>query len=188
MIKVYFIKKDYFNYVPIKCPYLTHTTADDFCPFAHNKYEIDYHPLIFKTLICKKTTCLVKSEKYLFFCPQGHQNDLRHVYNSKNPIIIKLIQICLKENLFTFNKYSCQRELEFLFASQVLCSEFNPSTYKTKACPLGEFCRLDPKLCLNYHNDKERRRDPNRNYDNKNCPEIFLNKLYSDPKSCSKVK
>ena len=38
--------------------------------------------------------------------------------------------------------------------------EFNPLTYKIYKCPLGLICKLDPKLCLNYHNKNDKRRNP----------------------------
>ena len=38
--------------------------------------------------------------------------------------------------------------------------EFNPLTYKIYKCPLGLICKLDKKLCLNYHNKTDKRRNP----------------------------
>lgn len=38
--------------------------------------------------------------------------------------------------------------------------EFDLNTYKVFKCPLGENCNVDYHLCLNYHDPKERRRDP----------------------------
>jgi len=48
-------------------------------------------------------------------------------------------------------------------------SEFHPSTYKIYKCPLY---KLDKKLCLNYHGDGDRRRNPDF-FKATLCPNLF---------------
>ena len=50
--------------------------------------------------------------------------------------------------------------------------EFNPLTYKIYKCPLGSICKLDQKLCLNYHNSTERKRNP-KYYKAFLCPNLY---------------
>lgn len=69
--------------------------------------------------------------------------------------------------------------------NQSLPSEFNPVTYKTMQCPLGKFCRLDSKLCLNFHDLCERRRDCTKfKYEWPNCKFIYRAGKYIDPRHC----
>jgi hypothetical protein len=69
--------------------------------------------------------------------------------------------------------------------NQSLPSEFNPRTYKTMKCPLGKYCRLDSKLCLNFHDLSERRRDCSKfKYDWSNCKFIYRAGKYIDPRHC----
>jgi hypothetical protein len=73
---------------------------------------------------------------------------------------------------------------------QILPSEFNPITYKTVACPLRKYCKLDSKLCLNYHSFEEKRRNPKKfRYSAKNCINTYdvLKKVWKDSDSCLDV-
>ena len=56
-----------------------------------------------------------------------------------------------------------------------LPEKFDLSTYKVFKCPLAESCYVDYHLCLNYHDEKERRRDPNflKIERNEYCPNIL---------------
>ena len=69
-----------------------------------------------------------------------------------------------------------------------LPSEFHPSTYKTVECPLGTSCKLDTKLCLNYHNLLERRRDPIKyKYSAKHCEYTYSNNKWTNTLNCRLV-
>jgi hypothetical protein len=72
--------------------------------------------------------------------------------------------------------------------SPSLPSEFHLNTYKTVECPLGISCKLDTKLCLNYHDLLERRRDPTKNkYAAKHCEYTYSNNKWKNPLNCRLV-
>ncbi len=72
--------------------------------------------------------------------------------------------------------------------NRALPMEFNPINYKTIECPLGDYCKLDGKLCLNYHSVNDRRRDYLRySYKGMVCENVFINGKFIPSKSCLKV-
>ena len=58
--------------------------------------------------------------------------------------------------------------------SDFIPTEFNPATYKMYRCPLGPICKLDVKLCLNYHSKNDKRRNPDL-YEPELCPNLYKN-------------
>jgi hypothetical protein len=96
------------------------------------------------------------------------------INNIKNKINKK--EIIEDENLELFLQKKAKDTGDFL------PSEFNPLTYKLYKCPLGPICKLDKKLCLNYHGNGDRRRNPNF-YKAELCPNLFeKNKRKKDAK------
>ena len=65
-----------------------------------------------------------------------------------------------------------------------LPTEFNPLTYKIYKCPLGPICKLDKKLCLNYHGNADKRRNPNF-YQAKLCPNLYENNKRKKDAKCN---
>jgi hypothetical protein len=68
----------------------------------------------------------------------------------------------------------------------MLPQEFDLNTYKVYKCPLGENCFVDYHLCLNYHDPRERRRDPifYKIEKNEYCPHIRAEGRLLDPEKC----
>lgn len=146
-VRIIFLPLDFFNYICLRCEEDCNMERE--CPFSHNDNEYNYHPLYYKVIPCERMdSCLKES------CPNAHKDDMRIIYNVNNPII-KRLECLLNSSLssmdivpnFTFNSYKLS-----------LPAEFDPRTYKTFPCPLGDFCLLNSKLCLNYHGLLERRR------------------------------
>jgi len=142
----------YYNYVPFECT--LHPASDsidmtsDQCIYTHNSFELNYHSLVYKTKLCKKSPC----EK---ICYKAHNlgEEFRRIYDFRNKGIIDLtvkLENCslLKNSLINYMT---------LFE---VSTTFSLDTFKTMACKLPGYCGQDPHLCLNYHEDKERRRPP----------------------------
>lgn len=73
---------------------------------------------------------------------------------------------------------------------QVLPSEFNVVSYKTIRCPFENNCLVKhPVLCLNYHDWKDRRRNPKKSlYGNQPCPLVSTQDgKYRETKYCIRV-
>jgi len=83
---------------------------------------------------------------------------------------IKIIKDILSELKLTKkgkdSKYKAKEKNDFI------PTEFNPLTYKMYRCPLGPICKLDRKLCLNYHSKKDKRRNPIL-YKAEFCPNLY---------------
>ncbi len=118
--------------------------------------------------------------------------DFRYIYNPKQGTFKKLTFLFEKYDLFThpannpllkgFNK-------NLNISDHNLPSEFHPHSYKTKECPLGSSCKLDSKLCLNFHNIFERRRDPNKYvYSAKYCNMVYFENKWRSPLNCKNVR
>ena len=179
----------YFNYINVKCSYKSHDINDDSCPYSHNQIEISYHPFNLKTRLCRdKEHC---SKEY---CGNSHSlnEDFRYIYNPKQGIFKKLSFLFEKYDLFTDSANiphlkSFNQNLN-MGDHQNLPSEFHPHLYKTKECPLGSGCKLDSKLCLNYHNIFERRRDPTKfEYSAKSCTMVYFENKWKSPLNCKNV-
>jgi hypothetical protein len=166
--------------------YITHSDTDENCPFAHNNFEILYHPLLLKIKFCREIIC--RSELDCSFAHKSQsgkkeleiKSGIRLIYPVKSYQTRKIIHTC-------GNDLDPQVDVTNLknILNASLPSEFNPFTYKTIECPLGIHCRLESKLCLNYHNLSERRRNCEKfKYDWPNCKFIFRANKYIDPRHC----
>jgi hypothetical protein len=175
IFKVYL---EYFNYICIPCS--KQNCMNDNCPFSHNQYEIKYHPLVLKTKFCLNKNC---NNEY---CSEAHNltDDFRIIYNQNKNGIIDIIRYSEAGGIFQTENF-LKKEI-----NDILPFEFNPNSYKTVKCPLGKFCKLDRKLCLNYHVDKERRRDLRAIfYDANICTSVFdsQEKQWLEPENCANV-
>ena len=183
--------KLFFNYIPITCNMKKHKDVDlkakldhrelEACPFSHNKIEEMYHPFVYKKFRCFKPQCNEEN------CVLYHVDDK----NKNNPIdmetevdfdsdeIINLSKVLSslrmsKEDIKNDENLGIFLQNKARETGDYIPSEFNPSTYKIYKCPLGPICKLDKKLCLNYHGDGDRRRNPNF-YKATLCPKLFKN-------------
>lgn len=144
--------KYHYNYVPIKCK--DHISSSDIekntlCKYSHTENEINYHPLTYKTLVCRVKECNVP------YCSKAHgidTNDLRLIYSYNINEFMKLAN--------TIQKHSLGNQLASYSDFIKRPNEFNPSNYKVLKCELRECGKQDRRLCHNYHLLEERRRPP----------------------------
>lgn len=166
--------KLFFNYMPVSC---TKNDKKEDCPFAHNENEKKYHPFVYKKFKCYAKVCEDEN------CPFYHINDDNEPIDMETEVdfdsekMIDLLALFSCKNLNQEDSigneklelYLQKKEKE---SGDFLPSEFNPLTYKIYKCPLGPICKLDKKLCLNYHGLTDRRRNP-KYYKPKLCPNLF---------------
>ena len=163
--------KLYFNYIPVKCLKESHTgqysqindKQDEIenCPFAHGIVEETYHPFVYKKFKCHKNGCI---DKNCFLYHESIKDDMETEvdFDSDEMLNLQNVLSSSKEDIKITPKDS----------GNFIPSEFNPSTYKIYKCPLGPICKLDKKLCLNYHGPGDKRRNPN-SYKAKLCPNLY---------------
>ena len=154
------------------------------------------------------------------FYAHDFKEDFRLLPRLEKEEIKELIIQCIKSEVFGFNfihnlpanlnkienftkkheQYNSSVTKEFIsnligkresqFKYEILPSEFNPLTYKIYKCPLEKQCKLDVKLCLNYHDYFDRRRNPREfKYGKKVCKNVFdkEKKIWKNLKYCPKV-
>ena len=145
----------------------------DACRYAHNQYELDYHPLVYKTEICQyessnQFNCIKLSER----CPKAHSlRDLRDIHE-----IFKKLKANAEAPIINDTIYTSVLEKPKL-------TEFSLDTYKTIECPDKDGCNT--KYCLYYHNEFEQRRNPTKYpYYKDSCSNIYSNGRFDNPKNC----
>ena len=171
--------KLFFNYIPIKCISKLHkenTEERVNCGFSHNHMELFFHPFVYKKFKCRQKDCKKDSE-----CGFYHSNndgdalDMETEVDFDSNEIINLVKIL---STLSINKKDEKNNKiinsEKNKKNNFIPTEFNPSTYKRYRCPLGPICKLDNKLCLNYHGAKDKRRNPEL-YEAKLCPNLYEN-------------
>ena len=186
--------KLYFNYIPIKC-LENHQSGDtekkETCGFSHNKIELQFHPFVYKKFKCVLPDC--KKDCYCYYY---HTNNDGETLDMETEVDFDSNEINhLKEVLASLNldkKDNDNKEKKSIFLnnkskekSDFIPTEFNPETYKRYKCPLNSICKLNNKLCLNYHNEKDRRRNPDI-YEAKLCPNLFKNNKRIKDAHCDK--
>ena len=171
--------KLYFNYAPIKC-YANHQddAQKEKCGFAHNEIELKFHPFVYKKFKCSIKDCkdsycnfyhtnndgeLIDFETEIDF-DSDEINNLKEVFKSLN--LSKKDNDSIEKSKISLNKQNEKKDF--------IPTEFNPKTYKRYKCPLGPICKLNKKLCLNYHDKGDKRRDPEL-YEAKLYPNLFKN-------------
>ena len=190
--------KLYFNYIPIRCVIKKHTDIEkrksidpkivEECPFAHNKMEEIYHPFVYK-----KFKCFIK-KKCDDNCPLYHSNEDNIPIDMETEVDfdsyeMKNLSKVLSSLKLNKDDIKNDEQMELFLQKKArdtgdfLPTEFNPSTYKLYKCPLGKICKLDKKLCLNYHGNGDRRRNPNF-YKAELCPNLYEKKKRKPDAEC----
>jgi hypothetical protein len=144
------IKEKYvYNYYPIKCKH--HLDPKSFpaeCKFSHTENEINFHPLVYKTKICRIKNCDSK------YCHNAHginKGDFRRIYPFYNRSLIQLTMYMeVHQDADKLKNY-----LDLIDNP----GSFSIDTYKVKQCK-NPGCSIDRRLCYNYHKIEERRRPP----------------------------
>ena len=178
--------KLFFNYIPLKCPKKKHISIEERekispkrlekCEYAHNITEEKFHPFVYKKFKCFDKKCDGKNCP-LYHVKNDNENDMETEidFESKEiqdlQILLQTLKIEKKENenddpLYVFLNQKMKNNNNYI------PTEFNPKTYKIFKCPLGKLCKLEKILCLNYHNDQDRRRNPFL-YEDKLCPNLY---------------
>jgi hypothetical protein len=155
------------------------------CIFSHNSMEILYHPLGLKTRLCRN-----KKNCHADYCAYAHnlQEDFRFLYGKENFLYKKLIFLFKKFDLFPDMTTVYKTKSNPISLKEKLPSEFHPDTYKTIECVMGNHCKLDQKLCLNYHNLFEKRRDLRLHfYSSRYCEDVVNEGKWKNPLNCKKV-
>ena len=148
-----------FNYIPIKCG--EDQCNNNNCPYSHNEYEMEYHPLFYKTKYNSQG-----SQGYLEKTANNLLDDFRIIYNYKNENIINLLKLLDEKKIakISFRDY---------YKNKI--NSFDIKTFKTLECPSvknGITCPKDSHLCYYYHTPSERRRPPTLyRYTNEMCPD-----------------
>lgn len=118
----------------------------ELCRYAHNKYEINYHPFIYKLAKCENPIC-AQDVKLNYLCPGYHIHD-------KPPA--KIAQLA---------RYFVQQHQNQFFQEDSRSPNIRPvrppldlNTFKTEPCDIKASHNF--KECIYYHsNKKDRRRD-----------------------------
>jgi hypothetical protein len=168
------------------------------CIFSHNYSEVNFHPLKYKTKICKNKNCQLKgvSISHDFSCYFAHNKDefVQNFIISQFSEILseldRLINVEKNKNNEMLKKFSVTNKLiENL-------EGFDIFNFKTKSCKRRILC-IDIKKCNFYHSNLERRRDlqvlqlittkiQNFNINNQPCENIFKEGKWLDPILCPK--
>ena len=158
-----------YNYIPKFCK--NEKCDNKNCIYSHNKNEVNYHPLLYKTEFKDDSDY---SESNIALCPtaQNYEEDFRIIYNYKDQNIISLM------NLLEHECNTKKRIKDFYKIKKI--RNFNLNTFKIMKCRKKE-CDKDQHLCYFYHNPSERRRPPYLyRYTNERCEDFKL----KDDKKC----
>ena len=189
--------KLFFNYIPIKCILKKHIDSVEKnktnqweieeCSFAHNKVEQLYHPFVYKKFKCFKRKCDDKNCVLYHENEDGISTDFETEVDFDSNEIINLQTVLSSLNL-SKEGIKQNEKLEIFLQKKAkdtgdfIPTEFNPLTYKIFKCPLGPICKLEKKLCLNYHGNSDKRRNP-KYYKAELCPNLYeKNKRIKDAK------
>lgn len=147
------IKKDvngYYNYIPEICTEHVNIIVSDVdgCRKAHNDNEVNYHSLVYKTNYCKK-----RCNDGMCYKAHNLEDDFRRIYDYGRKDVVELTIKLEDSELFKHN-------LVNYMSYFMMPDDFSLDSYKVNPCKLVGFCTVDPHLCLNYHDIKERRRPP----------------------------
>ena len=179
--------KLYFNYFPITCKRKEHKEIElsqkvgqselEECHYAHNKMEEQYHPFVYKKFKCHKNGCKNENCPFYHVDKNGEAEDMETEVDFDSNEIINLQQVLSslnmnKEDIKKNEKLDIFLQKKAKDTGDYIPSEFNPKTYKIYKCPLGPICKLDKKLCLNYHGNTDKRRNPYF-YDAVLCPNLY---------------
>ncbi len=121
--------------------------------YCNNIYELNYHSLKYKTILCRNKDCYYKKNNIDYLCPFSHNidTDFRLIYKYQNPEICKFMNELVNKNYLPFESY-----LQYYEIPRNFCL----SDFKIFPCAFKDKCGYDSHLCLMYHNIDEKRRPP----------------------------
>ena len=164
-----------YNYIPQMCSYNDECNKEG-CIYAHNEYEINYHPLFYKTkYFIDSNYC----ESNMALCPTANNldEDFRIIYNYKDSDIIDVMNILKSE---------CKNTKKRIKSVYNKIKNFDLKTFKIFKCNNSE-CNKDPHLCYKYHKIMEKRRPPYLyRYINEICENIENNQKCEKGDFCNK--
>ena len=154
-----------YNYIPVYCPDIDKCDKKE-CIYSHNKNEINYHPLLYKTQYNDENEYC---DSNIALCPtaKNFDEDFRIIYNYKEQNIINLMNVLNIE---------CKNNKKRIKSFYKKIKKFDINTFKIFKCK-KEKCEKDTHLCYYYHNNNEKRRPPYLyRYINKKCKEKVYEK------------
>ena len=147
--------EDCYNYLPLLKDNNEDSADNEL--YAKNENEILYHPLYYKTLLCKYCEN-AKNPEYFEenLCPFSHniQLDFRIIYDYSNEEIQKLMKNLMESDFYNFENY-----LNFI-PMNLNISEFDKFTFKVHKCQLDSSCPNDYHECPYAHSSIEETRRP----------------------------
>jgi hypothetical protein len=164
-----------YNYIPMICPNVDECDKRE-CIYSHNEYEINYHPLFYKTKYYNDTNYC---ESNMSLCPSANNfdEDFRIIYNYKDSHIIDLMNILITE---------CKNNEKRIKSFYNKIKNFNLKTFKIFACKKKD-CDKDQHLCYKYHKITEKRRPPYLyRYINEVCDDLQKNEKCENGDFCNK--
>ena len=177
--------KLFFNYIPISCRMNEHIKEKEKnkvdqkeiegCPFSHSKLEMRFHPFVYKKFKCFKKDC--NGEKCHLYHEKEENMETEVDFDSNEIINLQTVLSSLrlnKEDIKNNEKLELYLQKKSKDTGDFIPSEFHPKTYKIYKCPLGPICKLDKKLCLNYHGNADKRRNP-KFHKATLCPNLYKN-------------
>ena len=179
----------YFNYIPIICKYEEHKPLEknkvdqneiEECPYAHNKVEQFCHPFVYKKFKCFDNQCKNKNCHFYHENEEGEPIDFETEVDFDSNEIIYLQKVLSNLGLNKEDKINAEKKEK---DTGGIPSEFHPRTYKRNKCPLGKLCKLDEKLCLNYHGIADKRRNPDKHKFTL-CPNFYDNNIRKKDGKC----
>ncbi len=174
------------NYYPVMCGSQECPLGGE-CRLAHTQAEIDYHPMVYKSDVCKNRAgeLLYSCEQFGPGCPAAHSiSDLRDIQKLYSQLKQPAKPLSSAQKPTTSLKSQSQPAVVSKQPKKRLTA-FSQDTYKTLKCPEPTACQ-DP-MCLHYHNPLEQRRPPSKfRYVAEICPEVYRNGRFVDPTMCMK--
>ena len=137
-----------YNYIPVYCPDKENCDKKE-CIYCHNKNEMNYHPLLYKTKFDDDNEYC---DSNIALCPtaKNFDEDFRIIYNYKEQNII---------NLMNDLNMECKDNNKRIKSFYKKIKKFDINTFKIFKCK-KEKCEKDTHLCYYYHNISEKRRPP----------------------------
>ena len=136
----------FYNYSPIICPDITHSTCSPDCKYSHNFYERTYHPLsppVFTNCLYKVFPC-IQTTDHSILCTLFHNYQDRRRF----PLTYSS-QIC------SYNGTNLCPNGDFCFkAHNKMEKLYHPEKYKTRFCNEKPICKHGI-LCCYAHSDEE---------------------------------
>ena len=170
------LKKDsnnFYNYYPILTKKNKKKIFNIF--FSNNELEYNFHPLKYKTKICRDSCCKYKN---ILYCNKSHniEKDFRIIFDLKNEKICELMNILSKWDFLHIENYLNYYKIP---------TEFHLNDFKIFKCIYDSKCLKDSHLCLMAHKKEEIRRPPFLfKYNNKECPFAKEKKKDYQPEKC----